>query len=108
MIPNGCSALEPYALRVLGDSMEPVMHTGDTILVRVETAVRKDTVIVARHPEDGYVCKRVRRVTRTAVELESLAPDRPLLTIPRDARLIVGTVVLVWCAHDTDTACPPR
>ena len=40
-------------LGVNGDSMEPLMHTGDTILVRVGSEVQPNTVIVARHPEDG-------------------------------------------------------
>lgn len=87
------------ALRIVGDSMAPLMHTGDTVLVRIDTRVERDTIVVARHPEDGYVCKRVRRLTRATIELDSLAPGRPAITIPRDERLVVGTVVLVWCAH---------
>lgn len=85
------------AIRIAGDSMEPVMRHGDTILVRVETDIKCDTVVVARHPEDGYVCKRVQRILKERIELSSLAPDRPLVVIPRDPRLIVGTVVYVWC-----------
>jgi hypothetical protein len=61
--------------------------------------VQRDTVIVARHPDDGYVCKRVSRLRRDAIELSSLEPGRPLITIPRDPRLILGTVLLVWCQH---------
>jgi SOS-response transcriptional repressor LexA len=75
------------------------MHTGDTVLVRRGGEVKRDTVIVARHPDDGYVCKRVSRVRRASIELASLAPGRPAIAIPRDARLVVGTVMLVWCTH---------
>ena len=85
------------AIRIAGDSMEPAIRHGDTILVRLETDIKRDTVVVARHPEDGYVCKRVHRLLKERIELSSLAPDRPLVVIPRDPRLIVGTVVLVWC-----------
>jgi SOS-response transcriptional repressor LexA len=98
-LPNDEPAGEYVALRVVGDSMAPLMHTGDTVLVRRGADVRRDTVIVARHPDDGYVCKRVRRVRRESIELASLAADRPLIVIPRDARLVVGTVMLVWCSH---------
>jgi phage repressor protein C with HTH and peptisase S24 domain len=69
------------------------------VLVKRSADVRRDTLIVARHPDDGYVCKRVRRIGRASIELESLAPGRPAIFIPRDARLIVGTVMLVWCSH---------
>jgi SOS-response transcriptional repressor LexA len=98
-LSNDAPAGEYVALRIVGDSMAPLMHTGDTVLVRRGADVRRDTVIVARHPDDGYVCKRVSRVRRTSIELASLAPGRPSIAIPRDARLVVGTVMLVWCTH---------
>jgi phage repressor protein C with HTH and peptisase S24 domain len=90
------------ALKVVGESMAPLMHSGDTVLVRIGTDVVKDTVIVARHPDHGYVCKRVARVRRERLELASLEPGRPIIQLPREANLIVGTVVLVWCPHRGD------
>jgi SOS-response transcriptional repressor LexA len=87
------------ALRIVGESMAPVMHTDDVVLVRIGPCAKVDTIIVARHPDDGYVCKRVRKVRTHGIELASLAPGRPLITIPRDPTLIVGTVLLVWCTH---------
>jgi SOS-response transcriptional repressor LexA len=87
------------ALRIVGESMAPVMHTDDVVLVRVGPDVKADTVIVARHPDDGYVCKRVNRVRKRGIELASLEPGRPLITIPRDPALVIGTVLLVWCTH---------
>jgi len=80
------------------------MHTGDTILVRVGTDVQPNTVIVARHPDDGYVVKRVDRLTPTTIQLASLNAGYPVLAIPRDPSLIVGTVVLRWCAHEGQSA----
>ena len=87
------------ALRVSGDSMEPVMHTGDTVLVALGRPLRAGTVVVARRPDDGYVCKRVGRLRARVAELESLAPGRETIRIPRDERLVVGQVVAVWCHH---------
>ena len=87
------------ALRIVGDSMAPLMHSGDRVLVRLGPEVERETVIVARHPDDGYVCKRVARVTSGHVELASLAPGRAPITIPRRANVILGTVVLVSCGH---------
>jgi SOS-response transcriptional repressor LexA len=95
-VPEGRRYL---ALRIVGESMAPLMHTGDVVLVRVGPDVKVDTAIVARHPDDGYVCKRVSRVRRRRIELASLEPGRSLITIPRDPALVVGTVLLVWCAH---------
>jgi SOS-response transcriptional repressor LexA len=98
-LPDHVPSGRYIALKVSGDSMAPLMHTGDTILVQLGVPLRKDQVIVARHPEDGYVCKIVQRIRSATIELASLDPARPLVTIPRDDRLIVGTVTLVWCSH---------
>jgi phage repressor protein C with HTH and peptisase S24 domain len=98
-LPDGVPSARYIALKISGDSMAPLMHTGDTILVRLGVPLRKDNVIVARHPDDGYVCKVVHRIRSATIELASLDPARPLVTIPRDERLIVGTVMLVWCSH---------
>jgi SOS-response transcriptional repressor LexA len=98
-VPPGAPAGQYLALKVAGESMVPLMHTGDTVLVRIGADVECDTVIVARHPDDGYVCKRVRRVRSDAIELTSLESNRPPITIPRDPRLILGTVLMVWCEH---------
>jgi SOS-response transcriptional repressor LexA len=87
------------ALKVVGDSMAPLMHSGDRVLVRLGADVEPETVIVARHPDDGYVCKRVAGVSKDRLELASLAPDRAPITIPRRQELIVGTVVMVSCGH---------
>ena len=98
-MPPDMPAGEYVALRVIGDSMSPLMHTGDTVLVRIGSEVRRDTVIVARHPDDGYVCKRVSRIRRNEIELSSVERGRPPIVIPRDPACIVGTVMLVWCHH---------
>ena len=87
------------ALRIAGDSMEPVMHTGDTVLLALGRPLRVGAVVVARVPDDGYVCKRVRALRAGVAELESLAPGRPTIVIPRDDRLVVGQVVATWCSH---------
>lgn len=87
------------ALKVSGESMAPLMHTGDTILLKLGPQAQRDTVVVARHPEDGYVCKRVGRVSRETIHLASLEPGRAPIKIPRRADLIVGTVLMVWCKH---------
>lgn len=98
-MPPNMPVGEYVALRIIGESMAPLMHTGDTVLVRIGTDVRRDTIIVARHPDDGYVCKRVSRIRRECIELSSLERGRSPIVIPRDPSNIVGTVILVWCHH---------
>jgi phage repressor protein C with HTH and peptisase S24 domain len=98
-LPAELPAGEYLAVKVAGESMAPLMHTGDTVLVRLGTEVDRDTVVVARHPDDGYVCKRVGRIRGDAIELTSLEAGRPPITIPRDPRFILGTVLMVWCEH---------
>ena len=56
-------------------------------------------MIVARHPENGYVCKRVSGIRHDAIELSSLEPGGPAMVIPREPGLVLGTVILLWCHH---------
>jgi SOS-response transcriptional repressor LexA len=61
-IPDDLPHGRYLALTVSGDSMSPLMHTGDTVLVRLGPDVTPDTVIVALVPDHGYVVKCVGRV----------------------------------------------
>jgi hypothetical protein len=97
-LPRGAPRMRALALRIAGESMAPLLHTGDTVLVELGPALVRGRVVVARHPDDGYVCKRVERVGRREVLLASLDPAYGTVTIPRDERLVVGTVRLVWRA----------
>lgn len=87
------------ALTVKGDSMLPLLHSGDVVLVRIGQACASDRVVVARRPEEGHVVKRVGRIGRTRVELLSLNEEFSPISIPRQSDLIVGTVVARWCSH---------
>ena len=87
------------ALRVAGESMMPLMHSGDVVLVKLGPDVRQDSVVVARLPDHGYVVKRVGRLTAAFLELVSLNPEFPSLRIPRSFDPVLGTVVLRWCVH---------
>jgi len=94
-VPDG----KYVALRVTGDSMIPLLHDGDTILVKLGDEIVPDAVVVARVPDGGYVVKRVGGVAGSRVELASLNPDYPPIVIPRDPSLVLGTVLLRWCVH---------
>lgn len=98
-VPDDAPAGSYVSLRVVGESMDPLLHTGDSVLVQVGTAVARDTVVLARVPDAGYVVKRVARVTRAELELHSLNDAFPSIVVARDERTVVGTVVLRWCPH---------
>jgi hypothetical protein len=98
-VPDDAPAGSYVSLRVVGESMDPLLHTGDSVLVQVGSTVARDTVVLARVPDAGYVVKKVGKVTRAQLELQSLNESVPPIVVPRDERTIVGTVVLRWCPH---------
>ena len=87
------------ALKVAGDSMQPLLHPGDVMLVRLEPVPSTGDVVIARVDADCFVVKRVGRVTPSSVELLSVNPEFPPLQIARASNSIVGTVLLSWCDH---------
>ena len=95
-LPEDVPAGQHVALTVSGDSMEPLLHAGDTILIKLDSEVRRGAVVVARRPDDGYVVKRVSRVGPKVVELASLNPGYPPIRIPRRDDLVLGTVLMCW------------
>ncbi len=54
MEPTGCSAAEPYALRVLGDMMEPEFEHGCIIIIDPEGLVKDGCYVVANHNDEYY------------------------------------------------------
>ncbi len=88
------------ALTVNGDSMDPLLHSGDVVLTQLGAAVRRDAVVVARRGDDGFVVKRIGDFDDRSIELVSLNPAYPPVRVAREANTVVGTVVLRWCAHD--------
>ena len=51
---DGCGALEPYALRVLGDSMEPEFPEGCVIVVDPGYAPRDGSYVVVEYAGDVF------------------------------------------------------
>jgi hypothetical protein len=97
-LPNGTPRMRALALRIDGESMAPLLHSGDTVLVELRSTFVRGSIVVARHAnaDDGYVCKRIERVGKREVVLGSINPEFDSVAIPRDERLMVGVVRLVW------------
>ena len=104
-LPPGLPPARYVALRIVGDSMIPLLHSGDIVLVDLDATVHAGAVAVARHPEHGCVVKRVAGVGRRAVSLVSLNPAYPPLELVPAAGALLGPVVLRWCGH---AAAKPR
>lgn len=98
-LPDDVADGRHVALTVHGDSMEPMLHAGDTILVRLDARATVGDVIVARRPEDGHVVKRVSEITGDRLVLSSLNAAYDALEVPNAPGTVVGTVVLRWCRH---------
>jgi len=49
---GGCSESEPYALRVLGDSMQPEFKEGVVIVIDPAGAIRDGSYVIATHNDE--------------------------------------------------------
>jgi hypothetical protein len=98
-LPDDVPSGRYLALTAKGRSMEPLLHSGDVFLLRLGPELERGTVVVVRHPENGYVVKRVGMVGALHVELTSFNPDFAPIRVPRDPSLVLGTVILRWSTH---------
>lgn len=81
------------ALRVAGDSMDPVLASRDVMLVKLDTAPCVNDLVVARLPDDGFVVKRVAALANGSIELASFNSAYDPIVVPRDQVAILGTVI---------------
>ena len=96
MLPRG----EYVALTVSGDSMEPLLHSGDLVLVKRGGELKSGSTVVMRDTDAGYVVKKVGRIETRSVELLSLNPAYGRRTVRRTRTAVLGTVLLRWCQHE--------
>jgi phage repressor protein C with HTH and peptisase S24 domain len=92
-LPPDTAPGEYVALRVAGDSMAPFVAAGDTLLVRLGTAVQPDDIVVVRLPDDGYVVKCASQVTPCGLRLLSFNPAHEPLWVEREHAAVLGVVV---------------
>jgi len=55
---SGCAGSEPFALQVLGDSMEPEFRDGAIVIVEPGVVVNDGCYVVAQHNEE-YVLRQL-------------------------------------------------
>lgn len=87
---DGCSGAEPFALRVLGDSMAPEFADGDIIVVEPDGALRDGSFVLAR-PDGEWIFRQLVR-DGAHWRLRALNPayaEQPLA----DLSLVRGVVI---------------
>jgi SOS-response transcriptional repressor LexA len=92
-LPADIGSGRHVAIRVEGDSMEPVLFSGDIILVKLDASPSVDDLVLARRPSSGFVVKRVSAITPRQVELSSFNADYAPFTMRRGSTSILGTVI---------------
>ncbi|MCW9024535.1 MAG: S24 family peptidase [Gammaproteobacteria bacterium] len=70
---SSCAASEPFALRVIGDSMEPEFKDGTIIVIDPNGLVRDEAYVVALI-ESGYTLRQV-KMEGDSYFIEPLNPD---------------------------------
>ncbi len=93
---EGLHSSKLLLVRVAGDSMEPTIYDGGTILVdRAQSRVKNEKIYFFRHGSEGYV-KRLRKAgDRIIVASDNRA--YPEWAAPVDELIIIGRVV--WAAR---------
>ena len=66
-----------YALEIHGDSMEPVLRDGDTVVVSPSAPTRRGDRVVARTLGGEVMAKQLARRSARRIELKSLNPAHP-------------------------------
>jgi phage repressor protein C with HTH and peptisase S24 domain len=73
-----------FALRVVGNSMEPLYRDRDIILVSPDAEVRKGDRVVVKTRNGEVMAKLLNRRTSNQIELKSLNQEHPDRILPHD------------------------
>lgn len=87
---SGCEGSEPFALRVLGDSMGPEFMDGEIIIVEPGNTSVSGTYVIADH--DGEFVFRQLHLDNDVWYLRPLNPDYPTLRV-RHGDAIKGRII---------------
>ena len=89
--PTTCIEAEPFALRVVDDSMEPEFAAGCVIIID-PTGVVRDGAFVLAEVDSGYIFRMLRR-TDAGDRLVALNGDYPPVTLAAGLASVRGVVV---------------
>ena len=86
-----------YALRITGDSMEPVYREGDIIVVSPNSAPRRGDRVVVRLSDGEVMAKILARKTAEKIYLDSFNPQHPRRIEPLSN--IVWIARILWASQ---------
>lgn len=69
---------EFFGLRIKGDSMEPDIHDGDTVIVRKQNDAESDEIVIALVNGHDGVCKRLKRYSDSIALVSLNAKYEPM------------------------------
>lgn len=88
---GACSEAEPFALMVLGDSMEPEFLDGEIIVIEPEGLAKDGSYVIAFHNEEYTFRQLLKRDVGWALHaLNPAYPDHPIA----DLGCVKGVVIL--------------
>jgi DNA polymerase V len=92
LVASACAGGEPYALMVLGDSMQPEFIEGEVIVVEPE-GIAKDGAYVVAWANDEYIFRQLVRHEEGWM-LKPLNPLYPNIPVDDLKEVVKGVVVL--------------
>ena len=86
-----------FGLRIQGDSMEPDIHNGDTVIVRQQDDAETDEIVIALINGNDGVCKRLKKYENSIALVSFNANYEPMYFTKEEAETkpvkIIGKVV---------------
>ena len=86
-----------YALQVNGDSMEPALRAGDTIIVSPNVSVRVGDRVVVKTVHGEVMAKVLKNQNARRIELESINPAHGIRTLDNDD--VVWMSRIIWASQ---------
>lgn len=86
-----------FGLRIQGDSMEPDIHNGDTVIVRQQEDAETDEIVIALINGNDGVCKRLKKYQNSIALVSVNANYEPMYFTKEEVEMkpvkIIGKVV---------------
>ncbi len=86
-----------YALQISGDSMEPALRAGDTIVVSPNVSVRVGDRVVVKTVHGEVMAKVLKNQNARRIELESINPAHGVRTLDNDD--VVWMSRIIWASQ---------
>ena len=84
---------EYFALRICGDSMEPKMESGDTVIVRRQEDCESDDIAIVMIGGEDATCKRVKKLDSGIMLISSNPKYDPMVFSSEDVNELPVTIL---------------